>query len=106
MKEQAARAKLASLVSEKPFIRGSISKRELTCGNPGCQCNEGKKHIAYYIGVRYQNKRQIIHVPSEWVPSIRKWIETYQEIAALTDDISSASIRKLVEGKRKIIREE
>ncbi len=38
MNELSARTKLTALISEKPFIRGSISKRKLTCGNPTCKC--------------------------------------------------------------------
>ncbi len=106
MNELSARTKLTALISEKPFIRGSISKRKLTCGNPTCKCSKGKLHLAFYLGVRFMGKRQIIHIPSEWVPVIRQWLKNYREIAVVMDVISESCIAKLMKGKEKISRED
>lgn len=105
MNELTARTKLTALISEKPFIRGSITKRKLTCGNPTCKCSKGKLHLAFYLGVRFKEKRQIIHIPSEWVPVIQEWLENYREIATSMDVISESCITKLMRGKAKISKE-
>jgi len=103
MDELSARNKLSALVSEKPFIRGSLSKRKLTCGNPTCHCmKDGKLHVAYYLGTRYKEKRQTLHVPQEWVPSIQQWLTNYDIIAECIGVISETSLSKLVKGKTKV----
>jgi hypothetical protein len=105
MNELVARTKLTKLISENPFIRGSMTKRKLTCGNPTCKCAKGKLHLAFYLGVRFMGKRRIIHVPTEWVPVIRQWLENYREIAVAMDVISESCITKLMKGKEKISQE-
>jgi hypothetical protein len=103
MDELSARTKLSAIVSEKPFIRGSLSKRKLTCGNPTCQCmTKGKLHVAHYLGVLYNKKRQTIHVPADWVPSIQQWLANYDAIAEYLGTISESSITKLVKSKTKV----
>lgn len=105
MQEQNARSKLSTLVSEQPFIKGCLVKRMLTCGNPNCKCAKGKKHAAYYLGVRYKDRRQMVQVPADWVPVISKWVETYQDMAALIEVVTAACIEKLMKGKATVANE-
>ena len=105
-KEQETRSKLKETVSEQNFIKGSLVKRMLTCGNPTCKCAKGKKHPAFYLGIRYKNKRQMIHVPKDWVPVVKEWVKTHKTITALLEIISAASIEKLMRGKASVQKEE
>ena len=40
--ERYARSRLAKLVHDYPFIKGSVVVMKNTCGKPGCKCARGQ----------------------------------------------------------------
>jgi hypothetical protein len=47
-----------------PLIRGSYGKRSRVCGNPGCHCAGGARHVSSYLTATDQGKVRQVHVPA------------------------------------------
>lgn len=94
--ERRQRSVLTKAVHGMPFIRGSLSTREITCGKPGCKCARGEKHTSLYLVVSIDGKYKQIFVPKNWEERVRKWVDSYQRIRDLTELISLRYLEKLV----------
>ena len=52
--ERQWRSKLAQIVAQQGFIRGSLLERQRVCGKPNCRCTRGHKHKALYLVISRQ----------------------------------------------------
>lgn len=99
-KDRQNRSRLAKLVHNRRLLIGSLVTMARTCGNPRCKCARGTKHVSLYLSIRVANQRKMIYIPPEWEKTIRSWVEAYQEMKQLTDEISQASLDRFLKGKQ------
>ncbi len=98
-KDRQNRSRLAKLVHNRRLLQGSLVTMARTCGNPRCKCTRGKKHVSLYLSIRVGNKRKMIYIPPKWEKTIRSWVEAYQEMKQLTDEVSKASLDRFLRQK-------
>lgn len=59
-------ALLDGLLESKPFQRGSILRRFLVCGKPGCRCTRGERHGPfYYLSESEHGRRRLRYLGTE-----------------------------------------
>jgi hypothetical protein len=91
-----------SIPSLHEIIRGTISKRYMTCGKLNCKCHKGKKHGPYhYITINYPGgKIKSIKIPNEDILRVKRWQNNYQKIKNILEKISNLNL-KFLEDKKK-----
>ena len=97
--ERRARSRLAQIVHQEDFLRGSVVTMRRTCGKPRCRCTRGEKHVSLYLAVRDGGKRRMVYVPVEWEERVRQWVATGQEVGRLIAGISAGALERLRRGK-------
>ena len=98
-KERKKRSQLAKLLHERRFLCGSLVTMARTCGNPGCKCMRGEKHVSLYLAMKDGPKRKMIYIPRQWEESISSWVQNYQNIKKLTDEVSQLCLQRFMEHK-------
>ena len=98
--ERRARSRLAQVVHQEDFLRGSLVTMRRTCGKPRCRCTRGEKHVSLYLAVRDGGKRRLIYVPAAWEERVRQWVATGQEVGRLIEAISAGALDRLRRGKK------
>ena len=98
-KERKKRSQLAKLLHGRRFLCGSLVTMARTCGNPGCKCMRGEKHVSLYLAMKDGSKRKMIYIPRKWEQSISSWVQNYQNIKKLTDEVSQLCLQHFMEGK-------
>jgi len=98
-KERKKRSQLAKLLHDRRFLCGSLVTMARTCGNPGCKCMRGEKHVSLYLAMKDGSKRKMIYIPRKWEQSISLWVQNYQNIKKLTDEVSQLCLQRFMEGK-------
>lgn len=88
LEEREKRSQLCHLVRSGGILHGSLVRMARTCGNPGCRCNRGEKHVSWYLTVTQKGKQRMIYLPQGWEPKIRGWIKRYQEIRRALEELS------------------
>lgn len=92
--ELALRRRRQGLVQLLPpageVLRGSLVKRYVTCGNPGCKCARGERHgPVWYFSVTLGPGRTTGGVISaDQVERVRRWIENHQQLKSALEKIS------------------
>ncbi len=87
--ERRWRSRLAQLISEHRFVRGSLQERYRVCGKSNCRCaTKGKKHRAVYLVFSRDGNFQQLYVPKQWEATVRQWVENYHDVRDLLEKIS------------------
>lgn len=94
-RERELRSRLAQLVSGAGLARGTLSERLKTCGKPNCRCAQGEKHRSLYLVVSKGGKLQQLFIPNSLEPTTRQWVEAYQRIRELLEELSELYWGKL-----------
>lgn len=81
-------------------LRGTLRKRYLRCGKPGCHCRKGRGHGPFFclnvtLGVGLT--RQITIDPTDWTLA-RRYAKNYRRLQEILETISALN-RKLFEGR-------
>ncbi len=100
--ERQARSRLAQLLHEKPLLIGSLVSMPRVCGKPGCKCSRGELHPGLYLALRVGSKRKMIHVPQSLEAKVRQWVETYQEVWRLMEEVSQACYQRFFQEKQQV----
>lgn len=96
--EREVRSRMTQIVSQRPFIRGSLVKMNRSCGKRNCWCaQEGKGHVSYYLAVRVGRVRKMIYIPQKAEKKIREWVGSYQQMNQGIAKITEKYIRQLRE---------
>lgn len=99
-KDRAARSRLIQLLSAAlPIARASLVTMTRVCGKKGCKCAQGEKHVSLYVAARVGKKRKMIYVPQDLEKAARSLVERGKRIEELLEDMSQASLERLVEQK-------
>lgn len=98
--ERCLRSGLVKLLQWEPFLHGTLSPRDRSCGNLGCRCQTGKKHPCLVILRTRENKLQQLYVPKDWEEQGREWVKNYRKIVSSVGKISQIYWNKIKQRKR------
>ena len=94
-RERELREQIAQILSEDSFVRGTLSIRERKCGKPNCRCVRGDKHVSLYLVARDRGEYQQLFIPRDLEIEARRWVEIYQRIRDLLEELSRLHWDKL-----------
>ncbi len=98
--ERAMRSRINQLVSEFGLLRGSLLVRKRLCGHAGCRCRtKGERHESLALQVSIEGRSRQFHVPKAMREEVRAWVENYQEVRALLDQVSEIYLDKMSKKK-------
>jgi hypothetical protein len=99
-RERELRSELKQLLLSLGLVRGNLSVRERTCGKASCHCMRGgAKHSAVYLVASENGKLRQLFIPRELEPQAREWVEAYQRLRALLEELSELHWQKLQQRK-------
>ena len=73
--ERHARSRLAQLITQEPFLRGSVVERSRPCGKPTCRCRRGQLHRSLYLATRHNGRRALLYIPRALEETVRQWVQ-------------------------------
>ncbi len=97
--ERELRSQLAKLTHVAPLVRGTISVRMTTCGNPRCRCAKGQKHRAVYLLHHKAGKLHQMFIPRRLEAQVRDWVTNYHRVKELLEEVSERAHAALSEQK-------
>ena len=100
--ERAARSKLAQLISEQPFLRGSLQQRARSCGKPACRCSKGQLHRSLYLATRHNNRRVLLYVPRALEDAVRLWVANGRRLSQQLQDLHQIQLDQLLQRKQQL----
>ncbi len=100
-KERFIRSKLISLLRRGPLVRGTLTTLRNTCGNPNCRCARGEKHESPYLAQSRMGKKHARCVPKDLREEIPKWVDRYQQVSGLLEELSKEFWQEIDEYNRK-----
>lgn len=93
-------------------LRGSVVRRILRCGKPGCRCADGDGHPATYLCVTLRGGRteqislpeQLVEQAERQVASYRAWCDAIEQISAVNRDLLREARASARSKRRKSVR--
>lgn len=88
------------------FWKGSITKRWMTCGNPGCKCKteRNRRHGPYYWWTtKKKGCTQAVLIPKQSLGEAKKYLKNYREFQLCIQVLSQLSeeiIRKKLKSEK------
>ncbi len=101
--ERSARSRAVQCVADQALLRGSLVRMERTCGKKNCRCQKGQKHPALCLAIRLGKQRKMIYIPHALEDTVRRWVETGQEVDGLLDAISQQCLETLLAKKKETL---
>lgn len=94
--ERQERSRLARLVHQEPFLRGTLVDSTFKCGKDNCWCSKSGKggHPACYLSMRVGSKRKMIYVPKEQEKQARGWVKNHKEIIKRITTVSKCCLAR------------
>lgn len=77
------------------IIHGTIVTMKRTCGKKECRCQRGMKHESLYLSQTRSGKQSLIYIPRKAEKDLIKWIENYNALLKMTDELSEINIQVL-----------
>ena len=85
-------------------LRGSVVRRLLRCGKPGCRCVTGEGHLAVYLSVTLAGGRsEQISLPTSLVSHVEQGVANYHAWWEAIEKVSAIN-RELLRRERQAIR--
>ena len=100
--ERHARSRLAQLISEQPFLRGSLVQRARSCGKPTCRCQQGRLHRSLYLATRHNGRRALLYVPRALEPIVREWVQNGRSLSQQLQDLHQLQLDQLLQRKQQL----
>ena len=100
--ERQARSRLAQLISEQPFLRGSVVERARTCGKPTCRCQRGQLHRSLYLATRHRGRRALLYIPRALEEAVRQWVRNGRCLAQQLQDLHQIQLDQLLQRKQQL----
>jgi len=66
------------LLERPPLLKGTFSEVRRTCGNPGCKCARGEKHVCRQLSASVQGKTRTWNVPQRYAAKVKRLTENYR----------------------------
>lgn len=102
-RERDARSQAVQRVADQPLLRGSLVHMERVCGKKNCRCQQGQKHTALCLSIRWGDQRKMIYIPRELEETVRRWVETGQAVEGLLEAISQECLETLLLKKQETL---
>lgn len=102
-RERDARSEAVRRVARRALLRGSLVHMQRTCGKKNCRCQQGQKHPALYLSIRSGDRRRMIYIPSALEKTVRRWVETAQEVDELLGLVSHYCLESLLKKKQETL---
>jgi hypothetical protein len=102
-KERDARSQAVQHVADQALLRGSLVRMQRTCGKKNCRCQQGQKHGALCLAIRMGNQRKMIYIPPALEETVRRWVETGQEVDGLLETISQECLQTFLAKKEETL---
>lgn len=102
--ERAARSRLAQLIGEYPFLRGSLVERSRPCGKPSCRCQRGQRHRSLYLATRHQDRRVLLYIPRALEETVRLWLGNGRSLSRQLQDLHQLQLDQLLQTKEQLSR--
>jgi hypothetical protein len=77
-------------------LPGSLSLTHLRCGKPTCHCAEDRGHPVWSLTFMVQGKKQVQHIPKEWVDQVRRRVEAGREFQDAVREVLAANAQLFV----------
>ena len=96
-------ARLKELRMLGPVLQGTVASIGVSCGNPGCRCVRGEKHVSNVLTRKVNGKTKSVYVPSGMLEDAKKWSKEFRKAKKLLKEISDCSekiLKKFVATER------
>lgn len=100
--ERAARSRLAQLISDQPFLRGSLQERARSCGKPTCRCQQGQPHRSLYLATRHNGRRALLYVPRALEETVREWVANGRSLCRQLQGLHQQQLDQLLRRKEEL----
>jgi hypothetical protein len=100
--ERDARSRLAQLITQQSFLRGSLVEQSRSCGKPTCRCQRGQRHRSLYLAVRHNDRRVLLYVPRALEATVRQWIANGRRLAEQLRDLNQRQLEQLLRRKQQL----
>jgi hypothetical protein len=97
-----ARSRLAQLISQQPFLRGSLVERSRPCGKPTCRCCRGQLHRSLYLATRHQGQRVLLYIPRALEETVRLWVRNGRSLSRQLQDLHQLQLDQLLRHKQQL----
>jgi len=95
---------IAGLPPLVEVLRGSVVRRRLRCGKPGCHCATGEGHPAVYLSVTLAGGRsEQISLPTSLIPRAEQGVANYHAWWEAIEKVSAIN-RELLRRERQAVR--
>ena len=90
-------SQLRKLLTQPGVLRGSLIESRRTCGKENCRCrtDRRRRHRSVYVGVTHRGKTRMIYVPAEWEARAGEWLDRYQEVRKVLEQLCEACVTRL-----------
>jgi len=103
--ERNARSRLAQLITQQPFLRGSLVERARSCGKPTCRCQQGQRHRSLYLASRHQGHRVLLYIPRPLEETVRQWVPNGRRLAQQLQDLNQLQWDQFLLQKQQLSRQ-
>ena len=100
--ERHARSRLAQLITQQPFLRGSLVERARPCGKPTCRCQQGQLHRSLYLATRHQGQRVLLYIPRALEETVRQWVSNGRRLGQQLQDLHQVQLEQLLQRKQQL----
>lgn len=100
--ERHARSRVAQLLTQQPFLRGSLVERARSCGKPTCRCQQGQLHRSLYLAVRHQGQRALLYIPRALEQTVREWVHNGRCLSQQLQDLNQLQLDQLLQRKQQL----
>jgi hypothetical protein len=83
-------------------LPGSLALTHLRCGKPTCHCADDRGHPVWSLTFMVQGKKQVQHIPKDWVEEVRRRIKTGREFQDAVREVLAANAQLLVLERKKL----
>ena len=100
--ERHARSQLAQLITQQPFLRGSLVERTRRCGKPTCRCRNGQLHRSLYLAVRHRGRRALLYIPRPLEETVRLWWHNGRRLREQLEALNQLQLEQLLQRKQQL----
>jgi hypothetical protein len=100
--ERHARSQLAQLITQQPFLRGSLVERARPCGKPTCRCQRGQLHRSLYLATRHKGRRALLYIPRALEETVRQWVHNGRRLSQQLQDLNQLQLDHLLRRKQQL----
>jgi len=100
--ERHARSRLAQLIADQPFLRGSLVERSRPCGKPTCRCQRGQLHRSLYLACRHQGRRALLYIPRALEQTVREGVDNGRSLSGQFQDLHQMQLDQLLLRKQQL----